>query len=45
VPSLREGAEAILQLRADHLSETETMNQFWVAREAQTSTGPVYRLT
>jgi hypothetical protein len=37
------GAEAILQLRADHLSETETMSQFWSAREAQTSSGRVYR--
>ncbi len=33
-----------LQLRADHLSETEAMNQFWEAREAQTSSGRVYRL-
>jgi hypothetical protein len=39
-----QGAEAILQLRADHLSETETMNQFWEVREAQTSSGRVYRL-
>jgi hypothetical protein len=39
-----QGAEAILQLRADHLSETEAMNQFWEAREAQTSSGRVYRL-
>jgi hypothetical protein len=37
------GAEAILQLRADHLSETDTMSQFWDAREAQTSSGRVYR--
>ena len=29
------GAEAILQLRADYLSETETMSRFWLAREAQ----------
>src|SRR5439155_23314043 len=38
------GAEAVLQLRADHMSETETMSQFWKAREAQTSSGRVYRL-
>jgi hypothetical protein len=38
-----QGAEAILQLRADHLSETETMSQFWLAREAQASSGRVYR--
>jgi len=37
------GAEAILQLRADHLSETETMSQFWSAREDQASSGRVYR--
>jgi hypothetical protein len=37
------GAEAILQLRADHLSETETMSQFWSAREEQTGSGRVYR--
>lgn len=29
------GAEAILQLRADYLSETETMSRFWLQREAQ----------
>ena len=29
------GAEAILQLRADSLSETETMSRFWLEREAQ----------
>ena len=28
------GAEAILQLRVDYLSETETMSRFWFAREA-----------
>jgi len=38
------GAEAILQLRADYLGETETMSRFWLAREAQTSSGRVYRL-
>ena len=39
-----QGAEAILQLRADHLSETEPMTQFWEAREAHTSSGRAYRL-
>jgi histone H3/H4 len=38
------GAEAILQLRADHLSETETMSRFWKAREANASTGREYRV-
>ncbi len=33
-----EGAEAILQLRADHLSETEPLQTFWKNREA-TATG------
>jgi len=37
------GAEAILQLRADYLSETESMNRFWMAREAQASSGRPYR--
>jgi hypothetical protein len=37
------GAEAILQLRADYLSETETMSRFWLAREAQASSCRVYR--
>jgi hypothetical protein len=37
------GAEAILQLRADYLGETETMSRFWLAREAQTSSGRAYR--
>ncbi len=36
------GAEAILQLRADYLSETETMTRFWSAREAQASGGRPY---
>ena len=31
------GAEAILQLRADYLSETETMSRFWLEREANAS--------
>lgn len=30
-----EGAEAILQLRADYLSETEVMDQFWEERERE----------
>jgi hypothetical protein len=38
-----QGAEAILQLRADHLGETETMARFWSAREQQTGSGRVYR--
>jgi hypothetical protein len=37
------GAEAILQLRADYLSETEIMSGFWSAREAQASGGRPYR--
>ncbi len=37
------GAEAILQLRADSLGETETMSRFWLEREAQTSSGRPYR--
>ena len=37
------GAEVILQLRADYLSETETMSRFWLAREAQASSGRTYR--
>jgi hypothetical protein len=37
------GAEAILQLRADYLSETETMSRFWITREAQTRSGRLYR--
>jgi hypothetical protein len=39
------GAEAILQLRADYLSETETMSRFWLAREAQASSARPYRRT
>jgi hypothetical protein len=31
------GAEAILQLRADYLGETETISRFWFEREAQVS--------
>ena len=37
------GAEAILQLRADDLSEPETMSRFWLAREAQTGSERPYR--
>jgi hypothetical protein len=38
-----EGAEAILQLRADYLSETEIMRRFWSTREAQAGIGRRYR--
>jgi hypothetical protein len=37
------GAEAILQLRADSMSETEIMSRFWSAREAQAGSGRPYR--
>jgi hypothetical protein len=37
------GAEAILQLRADDLGETETMSRFWLEREAQADCGRPYR--
>jgi hypothetical protein len=37
------GAEAILQLRADCLGETETMSRFWLEREAQASSRRRYR--
>jgi hypothetical protein len=37
------GAEAILQLRADYLSETEIMSRYWSAREAQADSGRPYR--
>jgi hypothetical protein len=37
------GAEAILQLRADYLSDTEPMSRFWLAREAQASSCRLYR--
>jgi hypothetical protein len=36
------GAEAILQLRADYLSETEIMSRFWSARETQARSGRPY---
>lgn len=39
------GAEAILQLRADYLSETEILSGFWSAREAQASGARPYRRT
>jgi hypothetical protein len=37
------GAEAILQLKADCLGETETMSRFWLEREAQASSHRPYR--
>jgi hypothetical protein len=37
------GAEAILQLRADYLSETEIISGFWSAREAQATGSRPYR--
>lgn len=37
------GAEAILQLQADHLSETETMSRFWLQRETAASVNRSYR--
>jgi hypothetical protein len=37
------GAEAILQLRADYLSETGPMAKFWSQRETQASSGRLYR--
>jgi hypothetical protein len=37
------GAEAILQLRADYLSETEVVSRFWSAREAAASAHRPYR--
>ena len=38
-----EGAEALLQLRADYLSETETMEKFWQEREAAATGRRCYR--
>ncbi len=38
-----EGAEAILQLRADYLSETEPMETFWQEREARATGRRCYR--
>jgi hypothetical protein len=37
------GAEAILQLRADYLSETMPMERFWAEREAEASSNRPYR--
>jgi hypothetical protein len=37
------GAEAILQLRADYMSETEIMSDFWSDREAQAPARRAYR--
>lgn len=37
------GAEAILQLRADYLSETEVLPRFWSEREEQARAGRRYR--
>lgn len=37
------GAEAILQLRADYLGETETISRFWLEREAQARSHRPYR--
>ena len=39
------GAEAILQLRADYLSETEPMRRFWNSRQDQTDGLRRYRQT
>jgi hypothetical protein len=38
-----EGAEALLQLRADYLSETEPMEKFWEDREAEATGRRRYR--
>jgi hypothetical protein len=38
-----EGAEELLQLRADYLSETETMEKFWQEREAAATGRRCYR--
>jgi hypothetical protein len=40
-----EGAEAILQLRADHLSETEPLETFWENRQATATVRRHYRRT
>lgn len=37
------GAEAILQLRADYLSETEIVSRYWAQRESQAGSGRPYR--
>jgi hypothetical protein len=36
------GAEAILQLRADYLSETQIVDRFWSARQTQARSGRPY---
>ena len=38
-----EGAEAILQLRADFLSETDPLEQFWKDRQARATGRRSYR--
>lgn len=38
-----EGAEAILQLRADYLSETQPLEQFWIDRQANATGRRIYR--
>ena len=38
-----EGAEAVLQLRADYLSETEPMEKYWQERETRATGRRVYR--
>jgi hypothetical protein len=38
-----DGAEALLQLRADYLSETEPMEKFWAEREANATGRQRYR--
>jgi hypothetical protein len=37
------GAEAVLQLRADYLSETLPMDRFWIERQAQANGQRAYR--
>jgi hypothetical protein len=37
------GAEAVLQLRADYLSETLPMDRFWVERQAHATGQREYR--
>jgi hypothetical protein len=37
------GAEAVLQLRADYLSETQPMDRFWVERQAHATGQREYR--
>ena len=39
-----EGAEAILQLRADHLSETEPLEKFWENRQVTATALSTFRL-